>query len=345
MPSPHHPDRRQGRRRVGDGRLAGGVRERGDRRGRAPRRAQHRHAAAPRPRVVGDPVRDVGVGTRRGRRRARGGGRAHPSPHRVRAGDGGVAAVAELGAHRVEGRGAGRRDGAGMARRRVRGADGGAGGAGRAGSTASPRLLFLGSPDELAAREHDEAITIPMACESEGAMEIYLEPMLPVPQLVVIGRSPAVHALTVQARSLGWDVAVIDDGGVADEHPHPELVRTVLGLVRSRHRAVDRDRRRHPGPLRRPRAARPRSTPTPATSAWSRPRSARRHCSSCCATRGSRTTQLARVHAPAGLDLGPVDNAEIAVAVLADLVARRAAGSCAPRRRRRRGRPSTPCAA
>jgi xanthine dehydrogenase accessory factor len=35
---------------------------------------------------------------------------------------------------------------------------------------------------------------------------------------------------------------------------------------------------------------------------------------------------LARVHAPAGLDLGPVDNAEIAVAVLADLVARRAAG-------------------
>jgi xanthine dehydrogenase accessory factor len=32
------------------------------------------------------------------------------------------------------------------------------------------------------------------------------------------------------------------------------------------------------------------------------------------------------VQAPAGLDLGPVDNAEIAVAVLADLVARRAAG-------------------
>ncbi len=50
------PDRRQGRRRVGDRGLAGRVRERGDRRGRAPRRAQHRHAAAPRPRVVGDPV-------------------------------------------------------------------------------------------------------------------------------------------------------------------------------------------------------------------------------------------------------------------------------------------------
>ena len=67
------------------------------------------------------------------------------------------------------------------------------------------RLLFMGSPDELAAREHDEAIAIPMACESEGAMEIYLEPYLPAPQLVVFGRSPAVYTLTVQARSLGWE--------------------------------------------------------------------------------------------------------------------------------------------
>ena len=33
--------------------------------------------------------------------------------------------------------------------------------------------------------------------------------------------------------------------------------------------------------------------------------------------------------APAGLDLGPVENAEIGVAVLADLVARRAAGQFA----------------
>ena len=74
-------------------------------------------------------------------------------------------------------------------------------------------------------------VTVPMACESEGAMEIYLEPFLPAPQVVVIGRSPAVHALTVQARSLEWDVAVIDDGGIADEHPHPELVRTTLDLA------------------------------------------------------------------------------------------------------------------
>jgi xanthine dehydrogenase accessory factor len=41
-------------------------------------------------------------------------------------------------------------------------------------------------------------------------------------------------------------------------------------------------------------------------------------------------SQLARVHAPIGLDLGRLENAEIAVAVLADLVARRAAGEMRP---------------
>jgi xanthine dehydrogenase accessory factor len=46
--------------------------------------------------------------------------------------------------------------------------------------------------------------------------------------------------------------------------------------------------------------------------------------------RGLTDEQLARVVAPAGLDLGRVTNAEIAVAVLAELVARRAAGELAP---------------
>ena len=46
-----------------------------------------------------------------------------------------------------------------------------------------------------------------MACESEGALEVHIEPFLPEPQLVVVGRSPAVHALAIQARAVQWDVA------------------------------------------------------------------------------------------------------------------------------------------
>lgn len=187
------------------------------------------------------------------------------------------------------------------------------------------RRLFLGSPDELPAHEIDDTLTIPMACESEGALEIYLEPFLPAPQVVVIGRSPAVHALTVQARSLGWDVAVIDDGGDPDEHPIPELVRTSLdlsGLGIGPSTAIVVATQGHYDDFAL-RAA------LDTDAGYLGVIAAEKRTSSLLELlrgQGVDDAQLARVHAPAGLDLGPVDNAEIAVAVLADLVARRAAG-------------------
>src|SRR5262245_50760002 len=94
-----------------------------------------------------------------------------------------------------------------------------------------PRPLFLGSPEEIEGRDRLGTTVVPMACESEGALEVYVEPFVPAPHLVVIGRSPAVHALAVQARALDWDVAVIDDGGNPANHPVPEVVRTTLDLA------------------------------------------------------------------------------------------------------------------
>ena len=210
-----------------------------------------------------------------------------------------------------------------------------------------PRLLFLGPADELAHHERDGTRTIPMACESEGALEVHIEPFLPMPQLVVVGRSPAVHALAIQARAVGWDVVVIDDGGDPAEHPFPELVRTTLDLYGARHRPVERDRRSRPkGTTTTCARARARDR-CRRTSVSSRRRSARPHCSSTCAIAASATRTLARVHAPAGLDLGAVTNAEIAVAVLADLVARRAGRrtSAVSTRAGAVEKPSTRCAA
>jgi xanthine dehydrogenase accessory factor len=189
-----------------------------------------------------------------------------------------------------------------------------------------PRLLFLGQPDELDRRSADGMVTVPMACESEGALEVYLEPILPGPQVVVIGRSPAVFALASLGRALDWDVAVVDDDGDPDAHPHPELVRTALdlsGIGVGSGSAVVVATQGHYDDLALEAALATEAgyiglvaTEKRATATLELLRA-----------RGVSDEDLLRVTAPAGLDLGQVDNAEIAVAVLAELVARRAAGS------------------
>ncbi len=191
-----------------------------------------------------------------------------------------------------------------------------------------PRLLHLGPPDARSPRVvPDEAVVVPMACESEGGLEVYVEPFVPGPQLVVFGRSPAVHALTIQARSIGWDVAVVDDGGRAGEHPYPELVHTqsgtgLSGLEIGPSTAIVIATQGHYDDLALHAALATGAGYIGVVAAEKRASALLQ----LMREQGVDETQLSRVHAPAGLDLGAVDNAEIAVAVLADLVARRAAG-------------------
>jgi xanthine dehydrogenase accessory factor len=191
------------------------------------------------------------------------------------------------------------------------------------------RRLFLGPADEVHPDRLSEGmVTVPMACESEGAMEVYVEPFVPSPQVVVIGRSPAVFTLATLAVDLGWDVTVIDDSGDPAGHPHPDLVRIHLDLDDlgiGPSTAIVVATQGHYDDLALDAALRTQAgyiglvaSPKRAASTLELLRD-----------RGFDDEQLHRITAPAGLDLGRVSNAEIAVAVLADLVARRASGQLA----------------
>ncbi len=167
-----------------------------------------------------------------------------------------------------------------------------------------PRLLFLGPAEELGTRR--DVVRVPMACESEGAMEVFLEPVLPTPRVVAVGETPAAATLVRLADALGWQAELADpegiDAGPADfvvvatqgHYDEEALVAALatdaayVGLVASRKRADQ----------------------------------VRAHLRD----RGVADEALTRLHAPAGLDLGPVAPDEIAVAILAELVARRGVG-------------------
>ena len=172
------------------------------------------------------------------------------------------------------------------------------------------RLLLLGTPEQFGAAVPEGMTVVPIACQSEGALEVYIEPVLPAPHLVVVGRSPMAHTLTDLARALGWRAVLIDgpdftsaDAGersmvvVATQgHYDEEAVEQAvaagpayLGLVGSQRRGV-------------------------ALLGY-------------LAERGVSRDRLDKVRVPAGLDLGRTTHEEIAVAILAELVQLRASGA------------------
>ena len=132
-------------------------------------------------------------------------------------------------------------------------------------------------------------------CASEGAVEVLIEPQRPALLLAVVGDAPAASTLRELAGVLGWratervegaDAVVVASMGRGDEESLEAALASgagYVGLVASAKRAG-------------------------AVTAELR-------------ERGVDEEALARIRSPAGLDLGPSAQEEIAVAILAELVA------------------------
>jgi xanthine dehydrogenase accessory factor len=176
-----------------------------------------------------------------------------------------------------------------------------------------PKLLLLGTPEQFGSAVPDGMVIVPISCQSEGALQVYIEPVIPTPHLTIVGRSPMAHTLTDLARALGWradlqdgpdfsaaelnarSIVVVATQGHGDEEAIEQAVSAFpafVGLVASRKRGE-------------------------AVLGY-------------LADRGVPSNLLDRVRVPVGLDLGHTSHREIAVAVLAELVQLRAAGQLAP---------------
>lgn len=187
------------------------------------------------------------------------------------------------------------------------------------------RLVHLGPADELPDPAPEGVVCVPIACESDGALQIYLEPLLPPPQVVVIGRTPMVDTLVALAGVLGWRTTVVDVGGDAERHPAADRVLTTLDLSTA---GVGPDTAvvvATQGHYDEDALAAALATDAGYVGLVASPRRAAR-VRDYLAQRGLPAERLAEVHAPAGLDLGPTAHEEIAVAILAELVRHRASG-------------------
>lgn len=162
--------------------------------------------------------------------------------------------------------------------------------------TGQPTLVVLGEHDH-----RESVINVPMACASEGAMEVYMEPVLPSPHVHVVGSSPMTATLVDLLNAIGWKASSGDqtEMGFIDASTHliiatqghfdETAIQSALasparsiGLVASEKRATS-------------------------VKEWLR-------------EHGATDEQISRVRAPVGMDLGSTDHAGMAVAILAELV-------------------------
>jgi xanthine dehydrogenase accessory factor len=204
----------------------------------------------------------------------------------------------------------------------------------RALADGEPRLLAI-APDPEAARRPGVTV-FPMTCHSGGSVEIYLEPVLPSPALVVFGVSPVARALAKLGAAMGYRVTLADPEAEARLVPEADHVVTDLAeLAPPDARAGEGAAGAGPGPyavvatmgeddegaLRAALALEPSYLGVVASS--------RRFAGirETLLARGVDAGALDRVKSPAGLDLGARAPEEIALAVLAEIVQARRAGA------------------
>jgi xanthine dehydrogenase accessory factor len=179
--------------------------------------------------------------------------------------------------------------------------------AARAIETGEAILLRL-VPGSAAAEDdplaQDGVVVVNNPCLSGGALEIFLEPQLPAPRIVVAGTTPIARALATVASAAGYHVVpcepreaeptATDAAVVVASHGNDEE----LALVRALEAGVG-----YVGLVASPRRG-----------------------SAVRAALAVDDALRAEIHTPAGLDLGARTPAEVAISILAEIVAERTAG-------------------
>jgi xanthine dehydrogenase accessory factor len=178
--------------------------------------------------------------------------------------------------------------------------------------TGDPLLLRI-VPGDGHAPAQEGAVTVQNPCLSGGSIEIFLEPRVPPPRVLVVGETPIATALASIGERVGLDVEPVAAGAGAESEPGD------LAVVVASHGRGEEDalagalaagvpyvglvasRRRGEAILEELRA------------------------------RGVPAGQLARLHTPAGIDIGARGPEEIALSILAEIVAvRRSHGPSVP---------------
>jgi xanthine dehydrogenase accessory factor len=191
-----------------------------------------------------------------------------------------------------------------------------------------PRLVRLTPPEKLGRASQEGVVEVALTCISGGTLEVYIEPHLPQPHLVVIGHLPIAEALVTLGKGLGYRATVLGLDATPQRFPQADLVLDHLDFAQVKLGKGGRQ-----------------SAPTYVVVAthgnydeealeWALNTEAAYVALVASRTRAEAVLQflredglteerLARLKYPAGLDIGATTPEEIALSILAEIVQRR----------------------
>lgn len=183
--------------------------------------------------------------------------------------------------------------------------------------TGSPRLIRI-RPSPLPESEAG-VIEYAMACHSGGSLDIFIEPVLPKPQIVIFGRSVVAQALARLGKAIAYSVTAIAPGISREDFPDADRIEEEIEtehLPASPHTfvVVSTQGQHDEEALEQAFAM------DVAYVAFVASKMKTGKVFESLRERGISSERLSKVHAPAGLNIGAVSPEGIAVSILAEIV-------------------------
>jgi len=170
-----------------------------------------------------------------------------------------------------------------------------------------PRLIALVGEGGTGSGRREGVLEYAMTCHSGGTIEVYIEPVLPKPQLVLVGRGPVVETLARLGEAVNFLVTLVPSEAGAERisrlHATPRTFVVVATHGAADEEALEQALRSEAGYVSLVSSRRRADAVVQALRA-----------------RGMPEQLLRRLRAPAGLDIGAVAPEEIAASILAEII-------------------------
>lgn len=182
-----------------------------------------------------------------------------------------------------------------------------------------PRFLRLIGKGGAVSEKTEGILEFPITCHSGGTLDVYIEPVLPRPRLLIFGNSPIAITLAKLANVLEFDIDVYDPLATPEEFPDARRVSPALDFQDLKVHPISFAAvatQGHDDEFALESAV--KSGVSYIAFVASKTKFASR--AEYLRERGFSEQEIARIKAPAGLDIGAVTPDEIATSILAEII-------------------------